>query len=75
MGVADKYGMTPDGKISRYFAGLTYMEAGQNGLAESTLKQVASGWNADLAALAKLRSHSSTARPAAMLRLSTFTTS
>jgi tetratricopeptide (TPR) repeat protein len=54
MGVADKYSMTPDGKVSRYFGGLTYMEDGQNGLAESTLKQVASGWNGDLAALAKL---------------------
>jgi tetratricopeptide (TPR) repeat protein len=54
MGVADKYGMTPDGKVSRYFGGLTYMEEGQNAPAESTLKQVASGWNGDLAALAKL---------------------
>jgi tetratricopeptide (TPR) repeat protein len=54
MGVADKYSMTPDGKVARYFAGLTYTEAGQNGPAESTLKQVAGGWNGDLAALAKL---------------------
>jgi len=54
LAVADKYGMTPDGKTARYFAGLTYMEEGQNGPAESTLKQVASGWNNDLAALAKL---------------------
>lgn len=54
LGVADKYGMTPDGRIARYFAGLTYMEEGQNASAESTLKQVASGWNSDLAALAKL---------------------
>jgi tetratricopeptide (TPR) repeat protein len=54
MGVADKYGMTPDGRTARYFAGLTYMEQGQNASAESTLKQVASGWNGDLAALAKL---------------------
>jgi lipopolysaccharide biosynthesis regulator YciM len=30
------------------------MEEGQNGQAEATLKQVASGWNGDLAALAKL---------------------
>ena len=52
--VADKYGMTPDGKTARYFAGVPYMEEGQNGLAESTLKQVAAGWNNDLAALAKL---------------------
>ncbi len=52
--VADKYGMTPDGKNARYFAGLTYMEAGQNASAESTLKQIASGWNHDLSNLAKL---------------------
>ena len=54
MGVADKYSMTPDGKVARYFGGLTYMEEGQNAAAESTLKQVAGGWNSDLAALAKL---------------------
>jgi tetratricopeptide (TPR) repeat protein len=54
MGVADKYGMTPDGRVARYFGGLTFMEEGQNAPAESTLKQVASGWNGDLAALAKL---------------------
>jgi tetratricopeptide (TPR) repeat protein len=53
-GVADKYGMTPDGRVARYFAGLTYMEQGQNAPAESTLKQVAGGWNGDLAALANL---------------------
>lgn len=52
--VANRYGMTPDGRNARYFAGLTYMEAGQNASAESTLKQVASGWNGDLAALARL---------------------
>jgi tetratricopeptide (TPR) repeat protein len=51
---ADKYSMTPDGKVARYFAGLTAIEAGQNAAAESTLKQVASGWNSDLGALAKL---------------------
>jgi tetratricopeptide (TPR) repeat protein len=54
MGVANKYSIAPDGKVARYFGGLTYMEAGQNGPAESTLKQVAGGWNGDLAALAKL---------------------
>ncbi len=54
MGVAGKYSMTPDGKVARYFGGLTYMEEGQNAQAESTLKQVASGWNRDLGALAKL---------------------
>ena len=52
--VADDYGMTSSGKLARYFAGLTYVEAGQSGQAESTLKQVAGGWNNDLASLAKL---------------------
>jgi lipopolysaccharide biosynthesis regulator YciM len=54
MAVADKYSMTPDGKVARYFGGLTYMEDGQNASAESQLKQIADGWNHDLAALAKL---------------------
>ena len=54
LGVADKYSMAPDGKVARYFGGLTYIEAGDNAAAESTMKQVASGWNGDLAALAKL---------------------
>lgn len=54
LAVASQYGLTPDGKLSLYFAGLTYIEAGQNGAAEDTLKKVASGWDKDLAALAKL---------------------
>jgi predicted negative regulator of RcsB-dependent stress response len=52
--VADQYGMTSSGRLSRYFAGLTFIESGQNASAESTLKGVASGWNSDLASLAKL---------------------
>jgi tetratricopeptide (TPR) repeat protein len=52
--VADKYGMTKDGKVARYFAGLTYIEAGQTQQAEDTLKRVAGSWDHDLAALAKL---------------------
>lgn len=52
--VAGQYGMTSSGRLSRYFAGLTYVESGQNASAESTLKQVAGGWNSDLASLAKL---------------------
>lgn len=54
LAVADKYGSTADGKNARYFAGLTYEEAGQTQSAESTLKTVADGWNKDLASLAKL---------------------
>jgi tetratricopeptide (TPR) repeat protein len=52
--VADHYGMTKDGKNARYFAGLTAVDAGQTHTAETTLKQVADGWDKDLAALAKL---------------------
>ncbi len=54
LSVANQYGMTRDGKISRYFAGLTYMEEGQNQSAEDTLKKVAGDWNGDIAALGKL---------------------
>jgi tetratricopeptide (TPR) repeat protein len=53
LAAADKYGMMPDGRTARYFAGLTYMESGQTQQAEGTLKKVAGGWNANLAALAK----------------------
>ena len=52
--VADKYGSTEDGKNARYFEGVTYIEEGQNASAESTLKQVSSSWDSQLASLAKL---------------------
>jgi predicted negative regulator of RcsB-dependent stress response len=52
--VADSYGMTHSGRLARYFAGLTYIEAGQNAPAESTLKQAAGSWDSDLSSLAKL---------------------
>ena len=51
--VADQYGMTPDGRTARYFAGLTDIEAGDNRQAEEALKKVAGGWDGNLAALAK----------------------
>jgi tetratricopeptide (TPR) repeat protein len=51
---ANQYGMTPAGKNAKYFAGLTYMEAGENASAESTLKEVGDGWDKDLASLGKL---------------------
>lgn len=54
LAVADQYGMTSSGKLSLYFAGLTYIEAGQNASAETTLKKVADGWDKDLSSLAKL---------------------
>ena len=52
--VANKYGMTKDGRNARYFAGLTYMEQGQTQSAEDTFKQVAGGFNHELGSLANL---------------------
>ncbi len=54
MDCAKRYSLVPDGKVCRYFGGLTYMEQGQNGAAESTLKEISGGFNGDLASLAKL---------------------
>lgn len=52
--VASRYGLTQSGKLAQYFAGLTYMEAGQNDSAEKTLKKTADSWSGDLSALGKL---------------------
>ncbi|MGI4828181.1 MAG: tetratricopeptide repeat protein [Janthinobacterium lividum] len=52
--VAQRFGLTEPGKLAQYFAGLTYMEEGQNSSAEDTLKKVAGSWNGDTAALGKL---------------------
>jgi len=54
LAAANKYSMMPDGKVSRYFAGLTFMEAGENASAESTFKEVSGYMNNDVASLAKL---------------------
>jgi tetratricopeptide (TPR) repeat protein len=51
---ANKFTVVPEGKNALYFAGLTYMEMGNNSAAEATLKQVADGWNGQLGSLAKL---------------------
>lgn len=53
MQAADKYGMISEGRLAKYFGGVTYMEAGENDLAETTLKQVADSWDSNIAALAK----------------------
>ena len=52
--LANQYGFSEAGKIARYFAGLTAIDLGQTGQAETYLKQVADGHNAALASLAKL---------------------
>ena len=52
--VASRYGLTQSGKLAQYFAGLTFMEAGQNDSAEKSLKKTADSWSSDLSALGKL---------------------
>jgi predicted negative regulator of RcsB-dependent stress response len=52
--VADKYGWTRQGKMARYFAGVTDQELGQTASAESALQSVADSWDRNLANLAKV---------------------
>ncbi len=52
--LANQYGFFEAGKTGRYFAGLTAIDLGQTGQAETNLKQVADGHDAPLASLAKL---------------------
>jgi tetratricopeptide (TPR) repeat protein len=51
--VASQYGLTKDGKLANYFAGLTEMEQGENGPAEEAFKKTASSWDSGLSALGK----------------------
>jgi tetratricopeptide (TPR) repeat protein len=51
--VAEKYGLTPSGRMAEYFAGLTYMEEDQTASAEAALKQSGSSWDSNLSALSK----------------------
>jgi predicted negative regulator of RcsB-dependent stress response len=52
--VADSFGSTDAGKNALYFSGLTDMEMGNTGAAETTLKKVANHGDSNLAALADL---------------------
>ncbi len=52
--VANHHSFTEPGKLALYFAGITYMEADQNGPAEDTLKKVGDSFNGDTAALGKM---------------------
>lgn len=52
--IANQYGLFESGKTARYFAGLTAIDMGQTGTAETYLKQVADGHDAALASLGKL---------------------
>ncbi|HLY41889.1 MAG TPA: tetratricopeptide repeat protein [Terracidiphilus sp.] len=52
--VTKKYGWMPQGSRAHYFAGVTYEDLGQNGLAETELKSAAGAWDHNLANLANL---------------------
>jgi hypothetical protein len=52
--LASQYGSFQAGKTGTYFAGLTEIDMGQTGQAETYLKKVADGGDAALASLAKL---------------------
>ncbi len=51
---ASKYGSFEAGKTAQYFVGLTDIDLGKTADAETSLRQVASSYNKDLAALAKV---------------------
>jgi tetratricopeptide (TPR) repeat protein len=52
--LGNRYGFFEAGKTAEYFAGLTAIDMGQSGQAETYLKKVADGHDAALASLAKL---------------------
>ena len=52
--VANQYGLFSAGTTARYFAGLTAIDLGQTGAAESYLQKVADGHDAAVGSLAKL---------------------
>jgi tetratricopeptide (TPR) repeat protein len=52
--VVDKYPHTHTADVARYLLGTTAVELGDNATAERALKEVASSYNKDLSALAKL---------------------
>ena len=52
--IANKYSMTQSGRIARYFEGITLRDMGDNAGAERELSKVASSYDKNMAALAKL---------------------
>jgi tetratricopeptide (TPR) repeat protein len=52
--VAHQYGLTQPGKLALYFAGVTYIEAGEPSQARTDLKKVAGSWDHSLSALGKM---------------------
>ncbi len=52
--IANNFGYLPQAAKARYFAGITYLELGQTGSAESELKSSAGSWNRNQSNLAKI---------------------
>jgi len=52
--IAEKYSFTRNGRIARYFAGITYHDMGDNADAEKQLQQVSDSWDKEVGSLAKL---------------------
>ena len=52
--IADKYSFTRNGRIARYFAGITLHDMGDNAAAEKQLQQVGGRSDREVASLAKL---------------------
>lgn len=52
--IAQKYSFTESGRIARYFEGITLRDMGDTAAAEKQLNEVASGWDKNMAGLAKL---------------------
>lgn len=52
--IAHDFKGLPQAAKAQYFAGVTYMDIGQNGPAETELKSAAGAWNRNIANLAKL---------------------
>jgi predicted negative regulator of RcsB-dependent stress response len=52
--VAQKYSFTESGRIAKYFEGITLRDMGDTAAAEKQLNEVASGWDKNMAGLAKL---------------------
>jgi predicted negative regulator of RcsB-dependent stress response len=52
--IAHNFSWLPEAAKAHYFAGVTYIELGQNGNAETELNAAASSWDRNLANLAKL---------------------
>jgi len=52
--VAQNFGWLPEGSKAHYFAGVTYVELGQNGAAEAQLTAASHSWDHNLSNLAKV---------------------